>query len=95
VLVSRYWLMCAADEAYALNTSLVGSVGVLMSSWGATEVMKKLGVERRLFTAGAPPRGPAPPSVLLIALTPKASIEAGCALWPLLLSVRCVVQPHL
>ena len=58
LLVRRYWLMCAADEAYALNTSLVGSVGVLMSSWGATEVMKKLGVERRLFTAGARPLAP-------------------------------------
>lgn len=47
-----YWLMCAADEVYALNTSLVGSMGVLMSGWGATEAIKKLGIERRLLTAG-------------------------------------------
>lgn len=47
-----YWLMCAGDKSYALETSLVGSVGVISATFGATEAAKKLGVERRVFTAG-------------------------------------------
>lgn len=47
-----YWLACGADEIYADRTSIVGSIGVVMSSFGFVDTMKKLGVERRLYTAG-------------------------------------------
>lgn len=44
--------MCAADELYACNTSLVGSIGVVGNSFGVVDAMKRLGVERRLAHAG-------------------------------------------
>ncbi|WP_190819687.1 S49 family peptidase [Saccharopolyspora pogona] len=47
-----YWLACAADEIYAHPTSLVGSVGVVSASFGLTGLLEKLGVERRVHTAG-------------------------------------------
>jgi len=47
-----YYIAVAADEIYADKASVVGSIGVLMDSFGATGLMEKLGVERRLFTAG-------------------------------------------
>ncbi|MEU6270247.1 S49 family peptidase [Saccharopolyspora shandongensis] len=47
-----YWLACAADEIYAHSTSLVGSVGVVSSGFGLTGLLEKLGVERRVHTAG-------------------------------------------
>lgn len=47
-----YWLACAADEIYASASSIVGSIGVITSSFGFHEAMKRIGVERRLFTAG-------------------------------------------
>ncbi|KAI3428038.1 hypothetical protein D9Q98_006424 [Chlorella vulgaris] len=47
-----YWLMCAGDKSYALETSLVGSIGVISATFGATEAAKRLGIERRVFTAG-------------------------------------------
>ncbi|PSC72510.1 multidrug transporter [Micractinium conductrix] len=47
-----YWLMCAGDKSYALNTSLVGSIGVISATFGATEAAAKLGIERRVYTAG-------------------------------------------
>jgi protease IV len=48
-----YYIAVAADEIYADKASIVGSIGVLMDSFGATGLMEKLGVERRLMTAGA------------------------------------------
>jgi protease-4 len=48
-----YYIAVAADEIYVDKASLVGSVGVLMDGFGFTEAMAKLGVERRLITAGA------------------------------------------
>ena len=48
-----YWLACAADEIYAHQTSVVGSVGVVSATFGMTGLMEKLGVERRVYTAGA------------------------------------------
>ena len=48
-----YYVAAAVDEIYVNPASMVGSVGVLMDGFGATELMKKLGVERRLYTAGA------------------------------------------
>ena len=47
-----YWLACAADEIYADDSSIIGSIGVVSGSFGFTELIKKIGVERRLHTAG-------------------------------------------
>ncbi len=47
-----YYIAVAADEIYADKASVVGSIGVLMDSFGATGLMDKIGVERRLITAG-------------------------------------------
>lgn len=47
-----YYIASAADEIYANRASLVGSIGVVAGGFGFTEVMAKLGVERRLYTAG-------------------------------------------
>ena len=48
-----YYIAVAADEIYVDKASIVGSIGVLMDSFGFTGTMDKLGVERRLLTAGA------------------------------------------
>lgn len=47
-----YWLACAADEIYAHSTSIVGSIGVVSRGFGLAGLMDRLGVERRLYTAG-------------------------------------------
>jgi protease-4 len=47
-----YYIAAAADEIFADKASLVGSIGVVGSSFGFTGVMEKLGVERRLYTSG-------------------------------------------
>lgn len=47
-----YYAVAAADRIYANSSSLVGSIGVLMDGFGFVETMKKLGIERRLLTAG-------------------------------------------
>lgn len=47
-----YYIAVAADEIYVDKASLVGSIGVLMDGFGFVEAMKKLGIERRLLTAG-------------------------------------------
>mgnify|MGYP000081773164 FL=1 len=47
-----YYIAVAADEIYADKASIVGSIGVRMDSFGFTGTMEKLGVERRLLTAG-------------------------------------------
>lgn len=47
-----YYIAAAADEIYADKASIVGSIGVLMNGFGFVEAMNKLGVERRLLTAG-------------------------------------------
>lgn len=48
-----YWLACGAHEIYADQTSIVGSIGVVLSSFGFVDTMQKLGVERRLYTSGS------------------------------------------
>ena len=48
-----YYIAAAADEIYVDKASIVGSIGVLMDGFGFTGTMQKLGVERRLLTAGA------------------------------------------
>ncbi|GAA0785453.1 signal peptide peptidase SppA [Marinobacterium sediminicola] len=47
-----YYIAAAADEIYADKASLVGSIGVISSSFGFVELIDKLGVERRTLTAG-------------------------------------------
>ena len=47
-----YYLAAAADEIFVDKASLVGSVGVLMDGFGFVGAMEKLGIERRLLTAG-------------------------------------------
>lgn len=47
-----YYIAVAADKIFVDKASIVGSIGVLMDGYGFTEVMKKVGVERRLLTAG-------------------------------------------
>ncbi|MEF7614691.1 S49 family peptidase [Aquincola sp. MAHUQ-54] len=47
-----YYIAVAADEVYVDKASIVGSIGVLMDGFGFTGTMEKLGVERRLITAG-------------------------------------------
>ena len=47
-----YYAAVAADEIYVSRGSIVGSIGVLMDGFGFTGAMQKLGVERRLITAG-------------------------------------------
>lgn len=47
-----YYIAAAADEIYVNKASIVGSIGVLMDGFGFTGLMDKLGVERRLMTAG-------------------------------------------
>jgi protease-4 len=48
-----YYIAAAADEIYVDKASIVGSIGVLMDGFGFTGAMEKLGVERRLLTAGS------------------------------------------
>jgi protease-4 len=47
-----YFIISAADKIYANKSSLVGSIGVRMKSFGVVEAMKKIGVESRELTAG-------------------------------------------
>ena len=47
-----YYIAAAADRIYVDKASIVGSIGVLMNGFGFVEAMDKLGVERRLLTAG-------------------------------------------
>ena len=48
-----YWLACAADEIYVDESSIIGSIGVIASGFGFVDAIKKLGVERRVYTSGA------------------------------------------
>jgi serine protease SohB len=47
-----YWLACAADEIHADASSIVGSIGVISAGFGFVEAIEKLGIERRVHTAG-------------------------------------------
>ena len=49
---AAYYIAVAADKIYVDKASVVGSIGVLMDGFGFTGLMEKLGVERRLMTAG-------------------------------------------
>ena len=47
-----YWLACAGDEIYADESSVVGSIGVISAGFGFVDAIGKLGIERRVHTAG-------------------------------------------
>lgn len=49
---AAYYIAVAADQIYVDKASMVGSIGVLMDGFGFVGIMDKLGVERRLMTAG-------------------------------------------
>jgi signal peptide peptidase SppA len=48
-----YMIACAGDEIFCDPSSILGSIGVVGGSFGFQELIKKVGVERRLYTAGA------------------------------------------
>ncbi len=47
-----YWLACAADEIHANPMSIVGSIGVVGGGFGFPDLLDRIGVQRRLYTAG-------------------------------------------
>ncbi|MGG5817243.1 S49 family peptidase [Falsiroseomonas sp. HW251] len=47
-----YWLACAADEIVADPASILGSIGVISAGFGLSDALARVGVERRLHTAG-------------------------------------------
>ena len=47
-----YWLACSADNIYAMQSSIIGSIGVISAGFGAVEALKKIGVERRVYSEG-------------------------------------------
>ena len=48
-----YWLACAADEIYAERASIIGAIGVVSASFGFSSLLERIGVERRIHTAGS------------------------------------------
>lgn len=47
-----YWLALAGDELYASKSSVIGSIGVISAGFGFTELINKIGVERRVYSQG-------------------------------------------
>jgi signal peptide peptidase SppA len=47
-----YWLLLAGDELYADEASILGSIGVISASFGFVDVLRRLGIQRRVYTAG-------------------------------------------
>jgi signal peptide peptidase SppA len=47
-----YLLACAGDEIYADASSIVGSIGVITATFGFNELINRIGVQRRVYTAG-------------------------------------------
>ena len=47
-----YWLACASDEIYIDTNSILGSIGVISPGFGFVELIKKIGIERRVYTSG-------------------------------------------
>jgi len=47
-----YWIACSGHEVFANKSSIIGSLGVIYAGLGFTELIKKIGIERRLLTAG-------------------------------------------
>ena len=47
-----YLISCAGDEIFANSSSIIGSIGVISASFGFKDLIKKIGIERRVYTAG-------------------------------------------
>jgi signal peptide peptidase SppA len=47
-----YWLALAGDEIYAEEASVLGSIGVVSAGFGFSELLRRVGINRRLYTAG-------------------------------------------
>ena len=47
-----YLISCAGDEIYANSSSIIGSIGVISASFGFKNLIEKIGIERRVYTAG-------------------------------------------
>ncbi len=47
-----YWLACSADEIFALDSSIVGSIGVINAGFGFADALARIGVERRVHATG-------------------------------------------
>merc|ERR1711964_441765 len=47
-----YLIACAGDEIYANSSSIVGSIGVIYAAFGLQDLIKKAGIQRRIYTAG-------------------------------------------
>ncbi len=47
-----YFIACAGDEIYANSSSIIGSIGVISASFGFKDLIEKIGVQRRVYTAG-------------------------------------------
>ena len=47
-----YWLACAGDEIFAMDASIVGSIGVIAAGFGFQDLIEKHGIERRVYTSG-------------------------------------------
>lgn len=52
VASGAYWVAVSSDKIYVNNSSMVGSIGVVMQGYGFTELASRFGVKRRIFTAG-------------------------------------------
>ena len=47
-----YWLACASDEIFIDTNSIIGSIGVISPGFGFVDLIKKMGIERRVYTSG-------------------------------------------
>jgi signal peptide peptidase SppA len=47
-----YWLACAADEVFADENSIVGSIGVISAGFGFVDLIERFGIERRVYSTG-------------------------------------------
>jgi len=48
-----YWLACAADDIWVDDSSIIGSIGVISAGFGFADAIARIGVERRVYTAGS------------------------------------------
>ncbi|WP_297615965.1 S49 family peptidase [uncultured Roseicyclus sp.] len=48
-----YWLACAADDIWVDDSSILGSIGVISAGFGFSDAIARIGIERRVYTAGA------------------------------------------
>ncbi len=81
-----YWLACAADEIYADERSIVGSIGVVSAGFGFVGLLDKLGMERRVYTAGErkailDPFRPENPDDVAILKSLQADLHESFAAW--------------